>query len=803
MNKAGLLLTTLTICFSQLLFSQNSEVITFGEFYAKKAGGKVFLKGVVKDPEVGNPIEGARVSIPSLNMGTKTDAKGNYGLIMPIGEYTVVVNHPDMKEMKQKIIIYDDGVLDFGLNSQAYSLREVVIESSRDDENVKGALAGVNKLQIREIRSLPTFMGEVDVIKSLLLLPGVSTVGEGASGFNVRGGRIDQNLVQFEGATLFNPSHVLGFFSAFNADVVENFTLYKGNIPAQFGGRASSVLDIQARPGNYDEYKFKGGLGIVSSRFVAEGPIQKGKSSFLAGFRTSYSDWMLNLINEPDIQASSASFHDINLILNQKFDLNNTLTLSYYRSKDFFRYAEDFGFEYSTDMASIKWKSLLSNQLSSTTFAVVGDYQSNSFVPEGPLAFNLDNGIKYIQGKQDFFYVPEGHAIHAGVEFNQFQVRPDVLSKRNEGSGIVPEEVQKDRGREFAFYINDELELSSRIKLNLGLRYSFYQQIGEESLFQYANPNNRSIFEIQDTVLFDKGEVVQSYQGLEPRFSLNFQSSENSSIKLSYNRIRQHIHLISNSTAPTPIDIWQVSTPYIPPQIADNFSLGFYQNFFRNVFESSVEVYYKDMANLIDFKDFPDLLLNEQLETDLISGQGRAYGAEFYLRRKVGRWTGWISYAYTRSEIQIRSEDPELEVNEGEWYPSNFDQPHNFTFVAKRQLEKRSSFSVNFTYRSGRPITGLISTYNQSNSPIPHFSERNQYRIPDYIRLDVSLELAIPPKKDSKFESNVSLSVYNLFARRNAFSVFYQRPDRIVIPKAFQLSVLGSAFPSITYNFNF
>lgn len=512
---------------------------------------------------------------------------------------------------------------------------------------------------------------------------------------------------------------------------------------------------------------------------------------------------MLNLIQQPEIQASSVSFHDVNLILNHKVNLDNILSLSYYRSNDFFRYAEEFGFQYGTNVGSLKWNHIFSNRLSSTSFVVAGDYASNSFVPDGPLAFTLGNGIRYYQFKQDFFFVPKNHAIHAGIEGNFNDMKPDILSRRGDGSGIVPQEVQKDRSREFSIYLNDEWEFSSRISLNLGLRYSFYQQVGEEQFFQYAEGSSRSVFDIIDTVNYDKGEVVQNYQGLEPRISMKLQTSEQSSIKLSYNRLRQYIHLVSNSTAPTPVDIWQVSTPYIPPQTADNFSIGYYQNFYQNVFESSIEFYYKNILNLIDFKDFPDLLLNDHIETDLISGTGRAYGGEFYLRRKAGRWTGWISYAYTRSEIRIENDDPELEVNEGEWYPTSYDQPHNLSIVGKRQLEKKSYFSFNFTYRTGRPITGLISTYNQNNSPIPHFSERNQYRIPDYIRLDLSLVLAIPPKPEKNFESNVAISIYNLFARRNAFSVFYQRPNRIVIPKAFQLSVLGSAFPSITYNFNF
>ncbi|MEM7372765.1 MAG: TonB-dependent receptor [Bacteroidota bacterium] len=803
MKSTHLFCLILICCWSYPILGQEREVITFGKFFAKKGNRTVFLQGVISDPQSGKLLADATIQIPELKMGTASDSSGKYRLVLPVGTYTLIVSHEGMRTIRQPIILYDDGILDFGLNAQAYTLRDVVIESTMDDENVSETSAGVNKLRVKEIRALPTFMGEVDVIKSLLLLPGVSSVGEGASGFNVRGGRIDQNLIQLEGATLFNPSHAMGFFSAFNSDVVDGFTLYKGNVPAQFGGRASSVLDVQIRPGNFDRFSFKGGIGIISSRFVAEGPIKKGKTSFLLGLRTSYSDWILRLIEQPEIQESSASFHDINLILNHKINLNNTLTFSYYRSKDFFRYAREFGFAYATNMGSLVWKRILSDKLSSTTFAVMGDYQSQSFVPEGVLAFKLDNGIRYYQFEQDLFFVPKNHAIHAGIEANLYDMKADELNKWADGSGIVPQVVDKDKSIDLAAYVNDEWKLSNRLSLNAGLRYAFYQQIGEEELFVYEHAENRTLLNITDTLRFDAWEPVHAYQGLEPRLSLKWQLGGQSALKLSYNRMNQYIHLVSNSTAPTPVDIWQVSTPYIPPQRADNYSIGLYQNFYQNVFESSIEFYYKRIANLIDYKDFPDLLLNNHIETDLISGTGRAYGGEVYVRRKVGRWTGWISYAYSRSEIQLAHDDPDLQINSGDWYPTSYDQPHNLNIVGKRQLDKKSFFSFHFTYRTGRPITGLISTYTLNNSAIPHFSERNQYRIPDYIRLDLSVLLALRTKPDKSFDSNISLSIYNLFARKNAFSVFYRRPNRVVVPKAYKLAVLGSAFPSIIYNFNF
>lgn len=804
MKHPGFITILILLFFSINLSGQTIDTITIGQFFAKKVGSNIVLRGVVSDPETGEAIGGASVSIEEIDVGTVTNEKGQYGFLFPVGEYTLKVQYLGREPIIKRIKIYDDGVLDFGLQSQAYSLREVVVESTIDDKNVRSAGVGISQLKLKEIRALPTFMGEVDVVKSLLLLPGVSTVGEGASGFNVRGGRIDQNLVQLNGASLYNASHVLGFFSAFNPDVVESFTLYKGSVPAQFGGRASSVLDIFAKNGSFEDYSFKGGLGLISSRIVAQGPIVKDKTSFLIGGRASYSDWVLKLVQQPEIQQSAASFYDLNAIIAHRINIDHQLTFSYYGSNDLFRYAREFGYQYGTQLATLKWNGIFSNQFSSSSFVSFGDYKSRSFAPEGADGFNLDNGIRYYQFKQNFFYVPDNHTINFGLEANIHRMKPDELSGRGPNSIVTPEVVEKDQSRDLALYINDEYRLSKKASLNLGLRYSIYQQVGADQLFIYDQEQIRSDFTIIDTIAYRRGEVIQTYSGLEPRISLRLQLGESDALKWSYNRIRQYIHLVSNSTAPTPVDIWQVSTPYIPPQIADNWSMGYFRNFNRNVWETSVEVYYKNIKNLIDYKDFPDLLLNDHLETDLISGRGRAYGAELYIRRKAGRWTGWLSYAWSRSEIRISGDNVTDPVNKGRWYPTSYDQPHALTFVGKRQLGKRSYFSFNFTYRTGRPITGLIANYEQNRSPIPHFSERNRYRISDYYRLDISFLIAGEKKPDKRYDSNIALSVYNLLGRRNAFSVFYKRPsERIVIPKPFQLSVLGSLFPAVTYNFSF
>lgn len=804
MKLPALIPTLLLLCSCFILSGQESDTILIGQFFAKKAGGKVVLQGTVSNPETGELLEGAAVSIPEIDIGTVTNEKGQYGFLLPIGAYTVRVQYIGLEPVSRKIRIYDDGILDFGLHARAYSLREVIVESTMDNKNVKSASTGIAQLKLKEIRALPTFLGEVDVVKSLLSLPGVSTVGEGASGFNVRGGRIDQNLVQLNGAYLYNPSHVLGFFSAFNPDVVESFTLYKGHVPAQFGGRASSVLDVFVKNGSFEEHSYRGGLGLVASRFVVEGPIVKDKTSFLLGGRASYSDWLLRLVRQPEIRQSAASFYDVNAIVAHRLNIDHQLTFSYYQSNDLFRYAREFGYAYGTQTATLKWNGIFSNQFSTSTFLGFGNYQSRSFVPAGIDGFDLENGIRYYQFKQDFFYVPDRHTIRFGLEANFNRMKPDELAPRGQNSAVISQWVERDQSREFALYFNDEYAVSDKLSVNLGLRYSFYQQTGADRLYLYDPQQPMTSFSIIDTLYYRRGQAMKTYGGLEPRIALRIEAGKNGAFKLSYNRLRQYIHLISNSTAPTPVDIWQVSTPYIPPQIADNWSAGYFRNFNRNVWETSLEFYYKNIDNLIDYKDFPELLLNDHLETDLISGQGRAYGVELYIRRKVGRWTGWLSYVWSRTEIRLDDETLDRPVNNGDWYPTSYDQPHNINFVGKRQMGKRSYFSFNFTYRTGRPITGLVSNYEQNYSSIPHFSERNQYRIPDYYRLDISLLIAGAQKPGKRFESNLAFSVYNLLGRRNAFSVFYKRPaERIVIPKAFQLSVLGSPFPAVTYNFSF
>ena len=764
-------------------------------------GAKVTLTGTVVSILDRTPTSGTALFVDGFKYGNSSDANGKYYISLPPGKYRLSVRHLGMEPIQIRIAIYANAVLDFEMGEKPEALEEVVVRARREDENVKEVQAGITKLNITEIKRLPAFMGEVDVIKALQLLPGVNSVGEGSGGFNVRGGRIDQNLILMDGGQVFNSAHALGLLSNFNPDVVEGFTLYKGNVPAQFGGRASSVLDVRTRSGNFEKLKVKGGIGLVSSRLTIETPIIKDKTSIIVGARTSYSDWILGVVENTDVRKSSASFYDINANITHRFSEKNNLSLSYYRGNDYFRYSNDFGYDYTTQLLNLKWKTILSDRWSSAFTAVSGDYQSILYDYNITSARSLSNGIGYYQLKQNFLYTnEEKHAVNFGVEASQYDGKPEISKPYGDNSSTVGKRVEKDRGREFGFYANEEYNISKTFSIAAGLRYSFYQYLGADTVYSYQPGAVRSVSTITDTSYYAKNHVIKTYAGFEPRISARLSLSDESSIKISYNRMRQYIHLISNSTAPTPIDLWQVSNLYIMPQIADNYSIGYFRNTKDNMFELSGEVFYKTTANLVEYKDFAQLLLNRHLETELLQGKGKAYGVEFFAKKNSGAWTGWISYTYLRSFIKVDGAHPEEQVNQGNWYPTNYDKPNTINVTANHKLGKNARFATNFTYSTGRPTSALVANYLAGSVAIPVYSDRNQYRIPDYWRLDVSITIN---NVFNKIEDNLTFSVYNLLARRNAYSVFYQQPAGAPVPQGYKLAILGSALPSITYNFSF
>jgi hypothetical protein len=788
------------------------EQVVIGDSTLSVTDGEIELTGRIIYAESDEPISGVSVYTNEIKSGTVSDSTGRYVFKLPPGKYEIRFQFLGMETVIKDAIIYSSGTLDIAMREVPLDLQEVIIESSQAEDNVLSAIPGVENISISEIEELPAFLGEVDVVNSLISLPGVNTVGEGSLGFNVRGGRVDQNLVLMDGAQLFNSSHVLGLFSVFNPDVTKNFTLYKGHIPPRYGGRLSSVLDVNMRNGSLEEYKVDGGLGIAATRLLVEGPVKNNKTSFLLAGRSSYSDWLLGLVKNTDIQESSAFYFDGNARLTHRFTENSKINVSLYGSHDYFRFSDQFGYSWDNTFANLQWNYQISEKIFSEFSAAYGIYSPTSFMPSGNEAFELDNGIDYYKFKQDFLFIAsEKHTLNAGIEWNNYDLRPEKIAPRNSSSAVSREEVEKGQAREASFYLSDDINLLPGILVSLGARYTLYSKYGPSRVLSYQPDVPKSIQTITDTTFYSDRDIVKSYSGFEPRISARLSLSNSSSIKLSYNRTRQYVHLISNTTSPTPADIWQLSDRHITAKSSNNYSVGYFKNFASDSWETSAEFFYRDIENLVEYKDFAELFINDNLETELLVGNGEAYGGEFSVKKTAGNWTGWLSYAYTRSFVKVDGATPQASINQGDRFPSNYDQPHNIDLAVKRRLGERSAFSFNFTYRTGRPITALTSTYTNGPTSIPTYSERNAYRIPDYIRLDVSFTIAeniwkgrtVDPNR--KYKDSMTISFYNLLSRDNAFSVFYKRPQDAAsaIPRPHKLSVLGAIVPSVTYNFSF
>jgi hypothetical protein len=795
------LLFTLSFAIVSAYTIAQDAVVVVGDSSLYQPGRTVILTGTIRERGTLTPVAGASLYLDGTKFGNNTDTKGMYQISLPNGRHRLTIRYLGMTPVQKRIAVFSNGVLDIEMDEKIQSLDEVIVKARKEDYNVRETLGGVTTINTAELKKLPSFFGEIDIIKSIQLLPGVSSVGEGTAGFNVRGGRVDQNLVTLDGAQIFNSSHMLGFFSAFNPDVTESFTLYKGSIPAQFGGRLSSVLDVNTRNGDFNKTSFKGGIGLTSARLSVDGPLFKDRTSFIVGTRFSYSDWMLGLVKNIDVKNSSASFYDINASVSHKLNKYNIIALSVYRSTDYFLYSDQFGYRYTTQLGTLKWNSLISDKLTSHLSVTYGDYGSSYFKPTGADGLNIDNGIRYMQAKQTFGYsAGEKQELHFGAEFNHYESHPEKSTPYGEQSGVVRSEYDRSTGREMSLFINDEIDLSSKITISLGLRYTLYQNIGRATVYTYREDTIKTVHTILDTVVYGKNKVIKAYGGLEPRVSARFNLSPASSVKLGYNRVKQYINLISNTTAAAPVDLWQVCTYHTPPQAGNNFSLGYYHNFKENRYETFAEVFYKQTENLVEYRDFAELLQTDHLETELVRGKGKSYGLELYVRKAQGDWTGWVSYTYSRSLVKVLGTATQESVNNGAWYPSNYDKPNSVSIVGNRKLGASSAFAFNIVYATGRPLSAIETSYQSGGTTVPIFSSRNAYRIPDYLRLDVSLTVGGIFKK---VKDDLTFSIYNLLGRRNAYSVYYQRQSSYPLPQSYKLSLLGSALPSVTYNISF
>jgi hypothetical protein len=781
------------------LFLVLTSTIAFGQ-------NKFTLSGYLRDAENGEGLIGATVYVDEIAGGTTTNVYGFYSISLPEGTYNITFNYLGYTSQKETITLSSDQKFDLEMAPDQQLLEVVEVTAEKANENVRSLDIGVEKMDAQMVKDIPQFMGEVDIIRSIQLLPGVSTVGEGATGFNVRGGNIDQNLILLDEATVFNSSHLFGFFSVFNADAVKDLTLYKGGVPARYGGRLSSVLDVRQKEGNTKKFSGNAGLGLVSSRLMLEGPIIKDKMSFMVAGRRSYGDLLLPLFNE-DFRGDQLFFYDVNAKLNYKIDDKNTVFLSGYFGADRFKFGNDFESYWGNNTATLRWNHLFNPRLFSNFTAVYSDYEYSLGVPEGVNAFEWEAGIQNTSLKADFSFFPNvNNTVEFGVDAILYNFSPGRAEGIGEQSIFNVIEVPQENALELAAYIGNQQNFTDNLSIEYGVRYSHFLNYGERDVFLYDQGVPSSDLDIVDTVNYASGEVIADFGGFEPRIALNYTFSERASIKIGYNRMRQYIHLVSNTTAATPIDIWTPSGRYVDPAIADQISIGYFRNFNDNMYQASIEAYYKDYQNLLDYKDNAELLLNDNLETELLQGKGRAYGLEFQIEKVKGRWTGWVSYTLSRSELQVDG------INLDDWYPSNYDKTHDITVVAQYKLNDKWKFGGNFAFMTGRPITYPDSRYVYEGIVVPNYTNRNGARTPTYHRLDFSATL-VPDKKDKVFfffkrpdtwESSWTFSVYNAYGRRNPYSIFFrQNEDNPSVTEAVRLSIFGSIIPGITYNLKF
>lgn len=782
--------------------SIENKLVEIGAKSNNLKAGKVNLAGYVKDINSGEPVIGAQVYVENPLIGVVTDQFGYYSISLPRGRHELLFKSIGMENTKRQIMLYENGKLNVEMEEDVIPLREVIIESEKD-VNVSGMQMGMEKIDIKTIKQIPTALGEMDIIKVALTLPGVQTVGESATGINVRGGATDQNLILLNDMVIYNPAHLFGFFSAFNPDILSNVNLYKSGIPAEYGGRLSSVLEVTSRDGNKKEFSGSGGLGLVTSRLTLEAPIVKDKLSVLAGGRTTYSDWILRELENDDFRNSQASFYDANLHLTYDANEKNSIYLSGYLSNDRFKLNADTLFNYQNRNAAIKWKHIFKNEFYGVFSATYNNYRYDISSDANPVnGFTMDYEIEQSDVKLDFNYFPNtSHTIRFGATGILYNLNPGTFEPFGQESLIEPQVLQRERGVESALYISDQYEVNRRLSLYLGLRYSMFHNLGPRDVYTYPDGVSKEVGNIQDTVGYGAGKVINSYGGPELRFSARYLLNANASVKLSYNRMRQYIHMLSNTTAISPTDTWKLSDTHIRPQVGDQFAIGFFQNMKNNTIEASVEAYYKTMQDFLDFKSGAILFLNPAIETDIINAYGKAYGIELMLKKMTGKLNGWLSYTYSRSFVQINRPETSDIINQGEFFPSNFDKPHDVTLVGNYRFSRRFSFSLNFTYSTGRPITLPQAKYNYEGSKRIYYSDRNQYRIPDYMRADIAFNLEGNHIIKKLNHSSWTLAVYNLLGRRNAYSVFFDSNDGVI--NGYQLSIFGQPIPTLTWNFKF
>jgi hypothetical protein len=788
------------------------SILFFSNAYAQN----VTLSGYIKDAANGEELINASI-VNEKSQGAVTNVYGFYSLTLPEGQYTFTVSYIGYESIEKTLALKESQTLDFELTEATNQLAEVEVTAKRLDENLNRAEMSTTQLTAKQIKAIPQFLGEFDVIRSITLLPGVTTVGEGASGFNVRGGKTDQNLILLDQAPVYNSSHIFGFFSVFNGDAVRDLKLYKGGIPAPFGGRLSSVLDVHQKEGNTKEFAGTMGLGLLSSRLMLEGPLVKDKASFMIAGRRSYQDVLLKASPNDDLNSIIANFYDLNAKVNYKFNDKSRLFLSAYYGKDAFGVPGLVKFDWGNLGLTGRWNYLITDKLFLNVSTIYSDYDY-AIGFDFPQA-KIDNiaFIKNQSNKVAFSWFPNAkHQVNYGAEATIYDFEPFSTTLDYIDSNLVDIniELQNEYAVEPSLYIEDNWKVTNRLTIRGGLRYSSFYNLGARDVVNYNPTANGTVRNdlITDTTNYSSGEIIESFdglQGLEPRLGINYKATENTAIKASYNRMRQYIHLISNTTSSLPIDTWRPAGRYIDPGTADQIALGWNRNFKGGEWQLSIETYYKSMRDLVDFKNGAQPTGVDNIEVALMTGRGRSYGLEMQLDKKIGQLTGWVAYTYSRSQLQVDlGATPEEWINLGNWYSAAQDKPHDIAIVAAYAWKPNISFSGSFIYQTGKPYTYPEARSEFEGIIYPFALSRNNSRTPAYHRLDLSMDVAIPNKKENGRKGSWNFGVYNAYARKNAFSIFFEEElddngDPTGQTKATQLSIFATAIPTITYNLDF
>lgn len=780
----------------------NDELISIGKEFLGTKQNSYAISGIVKKALTNLPVEGVVILERAKNISTSSNENGVFTIKLPFGINKIETLLLGFKSTTKKLVVYGNGKLNISIAEEAEMLDELIIKTKKEN-NIKEVIAGITQISIEEIKTIPQVLGERDILKVAATLPGIKSAGEGAEGVNVRGGKVDQNLFLLDESVMYNPAHFLGLFSAINPFTTSDLKVYKGNIPAEYGGRISSVFDITTKDASTTEFKGEASIGIVTSNISLEIPVVKEKSGLLLGVRNTYSNWVLKSLNDKSLNNSSASFYDVIAKYNHNFDEKNTVKITAYHSNDQFRIASDTTNTYGNTLASINWFHKFNDKNHGNLIVSSSNYAFNiNYNSDANNNFDLKYAIDEISTMLKMKYVhSKNHTFDYGISSKLYNVSPGTINPTDDASIVNPLTIDTERGLESAIFLSDIYDVNSKLSLNLGLRYSVYLGLGESTQRFYEENSPRTDATLLSTEQYAKNEIFQTFQGLEYRLSGRYFLDPELSLKASLNRSFQFIHRLSNNTSASPTDAWKLSDHNIKPQEAIQASLGLFKNFNVTDYEISLEGYYKKYENVLDYKVGASFLLNERIETEVLQGPGKSYGIEFLAKKNVGKLNGWFGYSYSRSFIKLDSPFNEDKVNNGEFFPANFDKPHDFNVITNYKLTKRYSLSGSFTYQTGRPITYPTGKYNYQGTEYVLYSDRNKFRIPDYYRLDLGLNIEGNHKIKKLAHSFWNISVYNVLGRNNPFAVFFVTENGNV--KAYQSSIFSTPIPTITYNFKF